>query len=162
MLTNGLRLLIMRKHVMSLTWSFIHKCKNTRKYGSVRAAQCRSRLQYVHKYNKQRCQNRPLSGCAPSLAKTHTYTKLEKPNSTSTQRLTWLLKRLLQTLTVCCCRTAENVPLSELSLCRSPTVHCAKHGCLRYPCADAPETDVRFSQAHCLHELSLAHLPQLS
>ena len=106
---------------------------------------------------KQRCQNRPLFGCAPNSTKTHTYTKLEKPKSTSTERLTWLLKRLLQTLTVCCCRTAENpenVPLSELSLCRSPTVHYAKNGYLRYPCVDATETKVRFSQAHCSHELS--------
>ena len=54
------------------------------------------------------------------------------------------------------------MPLSELSLCRSPTVHCAKNGCLRYPCADAPETDVRFIQAHCLHELSLASLLPLA
>ena len=134
-----------------------NKCKNTRKYGSVRVAQCRARLQYFHKYNKQRCQNQPISGCAPNSAKTHTFTKLEKPKSTSSERLTWLPKRLLQTLTVCCCRTAENlenVPLSEHSLCRSSTVHCAKNDCLRYPCADASETKVRFSQVPCSHEIS--------
>ena len=104
-------------------------------------------------------------GVRPTWLKHTLIQNWTKPNSTSTQRLTWLLKRLLQTLTVCCCRTAEkpkNVPLSELSLCRSPTVHCAKNDYLRYPCADAPETDVRFSRAHCLHEPSLAHLPQLS